>query len=93
MCPSLKSFLISKRCLKRLSERTETLIAILADVDWSEVHPEIAKSKDRLVRAQRNMDGHGSGMKDADVQEEIEKLEAFVTSSRFKYYDAASRDQ
>ena len=83
--------------LDRISERTETLISILSSVDWKAIDPDLLQSKENLVRAQNkiaSMQSRGEAANDANKEEvirELEKLEAFVTSSKFDYYDQASR--
>lgn len=84
--------------LDRISERTETLIAILSSVDWKAIDPDLLQSKENLVKAQdkiASMQARGEAANDANKEEvvrELEKLEAFVTSSKFDYYDQAARD-
>lgn len=80
--------------LQRLSERTDALVQILSAVNWDQIDPQLLDTRDRLEIAQRRL----SALKqrdDADsreeVRREIEKLEEFVTSSRFRYYELASR--
>ena len=82
--------------LERLSERTENLIAILTDVNWEKIAPELIASKDNLLTARDTiveMRDHGvstsSSAKKEEVIKEIEKLEAFVTSSKFNFYNQA----
>jgi len=83
--------------LDRISERTETLISILSSVDWKAIDPDLLQSKENLVRAQNkiaSMQARGEAANDANKEEvirELEKLEAFVTSSKFDYYDQAAR--
>ena len=83
--------------LDRLSERTDTLIAILSSVDWKSIDPDLLQSKENLLKAQSNIDAlHAAGeaANDANkeaVVRELEKLEAFVTSSKFNYYDQAAK--
>lgn len=84
--------------LDRLSERTDTLISILSSVDWKSIDPDLLQSKENLLKAQNkivSMQANGEAANDSnkdDVVRELEKLEAFVTSSKFSYYDQASRD-
>lgn len=83
----------TKEELARLSERTENLITILASVDWSKIDPEMATTRDNLLAARRSIEALQSGeggAKNADVKKEIEKLEEFVTSTRFEFYDKAA---
>tara|TARA_R110002111_G_scaffold223820_1_gene285615 strand:+ start:117 stop:638 length:522 start_codon:yes stop_codon:yes gene_type:complete len=84
--------------LDRLSERTDTLISILSSVDWQAIDPDLLQSKDNLLKAQDKIvskQASGEAANDANKDEvvrELEKLEAFVTSSKFSYYDQASRE-
>jgi hypothetical protein len=84
--------------LDRLSERTEALISILSSVDWKAIDPDLLQSKENLLKAQHkifSMQANGEAANDSnkdDVVRELEVLEAFVTSSKFSYYDQASRD-
>lgn len=83
--------------IDRLSERTDTLISILSSVDWKAIDPELLQSKDNLLKAQSKIDAlkaSGEAANDANKDEvirELEKLEAFVTSSKFDYYDQAAQ--
>ena len=85
--------------LERLSQRTENLITILSSVKWEKIDPELLESRDNLLAAGKKLvelrdgkdSGDGRGGK-AEVVREIEKLEEFVTSSKFSYYDQASND-
>ncbi len=84
--------------LDRLSERTETLISILSSVDWDKIDPDLVQSRDNLQNAKQKIsEMHASSRANpdhkAEVVREIEKLEEFVTSSKFKYYDQAASDQ
>ena len=82
--------------LERLADRTDNLIAILSDVNWEKIDPELVESKENLLNARDTiveMRDHGtssSAHADKDeVVKEIEKLEEFVTSSKFKFLDQA----
>ncbi len=83
--------------LDRLSDRTDTLIAILSSVDWKAIDPDLLQSKENLLKAQSRIDAlHAAGEAANDdnkeaVIRELEKLEAFVTSSKFDYYDQAAK--
>jgi len=94
----LTGFTTTQEELDRISERTETLISILSSVDWKAIDPDLLQSKENLVKAQNkiaSMQARGEAANDANKEEvirELEKLEAFVTSSKFDYYDQAARD-
>ncbi len=81
--------------LQRLSERTDALVSILSSVNWEKIDPELVETRDTLEAAKASL----ARLQDTDdtqskkeVTEQIEKLEAFVTSSKFDYYDLASND-
>lgn len=80
--------------LDKLSDRTETLIRILSDVQWDKIDPDLMQSRQNLEDAQSKIvalkSGGNSGVSRAEVQKEIERLEAFVTSSKFEYYEKAA---
>ena len=80
--------------LQRLSERTDALITILSGVDWENIDPALMQTRDNLERARQKIaalrtreDPEGRDQ----VLREIERLEEFVTSAKFNYYDLASR--
>ena len=82
--------------LERLSDRTENLISILSDVNWEKIDPELVASKEKLLGARATiveMRDHGVSSSESankeEVFEEIEKLEEFVTSSKFEFYNQA----
>ncbi len=82
--------------LERLSERTENLIAILSDVNWEKIDPELIGTKENLLSARDTIvevrdrgTSFSSGADKDEVVKEIEKLEKFVTSSKFKFLDQA----
>ncbi len=82
--------------LERLSERTDNLIAILSDVNWEKIDPELINSKENLLNARDTiieLRDHGTAVSSSvnkeQVVSEIEKLEEFVTSSKFGFYDQA----
>ncbi len=80
--------------LQRLSERTDALVTILASVDWERIDPELLRTRDNLEEARervRALRTHADPGVQEEVREEIEKLEAFVTSSEFAYYDQAAK--
>ncbi|MFN3235844.1 MAG: 2TM domain-containing protein [Pseudomonadales bacterium] len=77
--------------LDRLAERTDTLVRILSSVDWKAIDPELLQSKENLLRAQAQMNGPAANDESKEeVLRELEKLEAFVTSSKFDYYEKAA---
>ena len=80
--------------LQRLSERTDALVTILASVDWENIDPELLRTRDNLQEAREkvaSLRSHANAEVQDEVREEIEKLEAFVTSSEFAYYDQAAK--
>jgi hypothetical protein len=82
--------------LERLTERTDALIKILGAVDWDQIDPDPLATRTNLQQArtemQRMQRREGDAAIDEDqVRREIEKLEEFVTSPQFDYYDKASR--
>ena len=82
--------------LQRLSERTDALITILASVDWENIDPELLRTRDNLQETRERVAAlktHADAEAQEEVREEIEKLEAFVTSSKFAYYDQAAKGQ
>ena len=77
--------------IDRLAERTDTLVRILSSVDWKAIDPELLQSKENLLNAQARMSGEAANDESkAEVIKELEKLEAFVTSSKFDYYEKAA---
>lgn len=83
--------------LERLSERTENLVTILSSINWEKIDPEFLDTRDNLEEAQKNLvrlqsqlDGDSNVNKN-EVVREIEKLEEFVTSPKFKFLDTAQR--
>ena len=80
--------------LERLSERTDALVSILASVDWEKIDPELLRTRSNLEDARARVAAlrtHADTDAQEEVREEIEKLEAFVTSSKFAYYDQAAK--
>lgn len=80
--------------IARLSERAETLITILSSIEWEKVDPELTKTRYSLSQVQDDISKleDGDGPIDANqVKEQIERLEEFVTSPKFAYYDRAAR--
>lgn len=77
--------------IDRLAERTDTLARILSSVDWKAIDPELLQRKENLLNAQARMTGEAANDESkAEVINELEKLEAFVTSSKFDYYEKAA---
>lgn len=79
--------------LKRLSERTDALVTVLASVDWNQIDPELVHTRDALTRAQarlRDIEADHDADQQVQVEREIEQLEEFVTSPRFTYYERAA---
>ena len=80
--------------LQRLADRTDVLVTILASVDWERIDPELLQTRHNLEKAQDNIASLRSDAnpdRQAEVAREIEKLEAFVTSSKFDYLEQASK--
>lgn len=83
--------------LEKLSERTDNLVTILSGINWEKIDPEFLSTRDRLAQTQSQIQslqaGGDSGpeMSSSDVAREIEKLEALVTSPKFRFYDQAQR--
>ncbi|MBO1255293.1 2TM domain-containing protein [Alteromonas sp. 5E99-2] len=80
--------------LNRLSERTDTLITILSGIDWEQIDPELVNVKQNLVDAKDKIKSLERGENSSDkeqVTKEIEKLEEFVTSSKFDFYELAAK--
>ena len=81
--------------LDRLADRTDTLIAILSSIEWDKIDPDLLQTKENLQKAHRQIVDMQAGKpasnnQKVEVQKEIEKLEEFVTSTKFKYYDQAA---
>ena len=83
--------------LERLRERTEVLLSILTNVNWERIDPEFLDTRDNLRAAQENIVRLRDHIDDGDdvdkrrVVQEIEELEAFVTSPRFQFLDQAQQ--
>ena len=83
--------------LERLRERTEVLLSILTNVNWERIDPEFLDTRDNLRSAQENIVRLRDHIDDGDdvdkrrVVQEIEELEAFVTSPRFQFLDQAQQ--
>jgi len=85
--------------LERLSQRTENLVTIISNVNWEKIDPDLVETKDKLLDAREQMiEMRDYGVANtvtekskSEVIKEIEKLEAFVTSSKFDFYDQAAK--
>jgi hypothetical protein len=82
--------------LEQLRERTEVLIAVLSSVDWARIDPALLSSRENLENARRTIErlqaSGASSTREEDKQEvmrELEKLEAFVTGTKFAFYEKA----
>jgi hypothetical protein len=93
----LTGWSVTQEELQRMSERTDNLISILSSVDWEKIDPDLLDTKENLLRAREQIvdmrDGNGApSQSKSEVIRELEKLEEFVTSSKFSYYDQAAND-
>ncbi len=82
--------------LQRLSERTDNLITILSSVEWDKIDPALMTTKDNLEDARNKivaLRAHNDPTSQQEVTREIEKLEAFVTSSKFDFYEMAADER
>lgn len=82
--------------LARLSERTDNLVKILSSVNWEKIDPELLETKQNLEDARQrivHLQQEGNERSQQEVSEQIEKLEEFVTSSKFDYYELAAQDK
>lgn len=82
--------------LQRLSERTDNLIKILSSVNWENIDPDLLNTKENLEDAQQKivrLRNQSDPESQEEVTRQIEKLEAFVTSSKFDYYDLAASEK
>jgi hypothetical protein len=82
--------------LHQLTERTDTLVKILSSVDWEKIDPELLETKQSLENARQRIDQlklESNSNSQEKVTRDIEKLEEFVTSSKFGYYELAAQDQ
>ncbi len=82
--------------IEKLSERTENLVTILSNINWDKVDPDLIDTRETLRDAQKNIvrlrDHDDAAPSKDDVVRQLEKLEAFVTSPRFQFVDAAQSD-
>lgn len=82
--------------LNRLSERTDSLIAILSGVDWEKIDPDLINAKQNLADAKEKISNLAGSEQNSDkekVEKEIEKLEGFVTSPKFDFYELAAKEK
>ncbi len=82
--------------ISALAERTEALVTIMSGVNWENIDPALTDTRQSLMNAQQDIaqiKETGDAANQAEVEREIEKLEAFVTSSKFDYYDLASEQK
>jgi hypothetical protein len=93
----LRGWSMTQDELAKLSERTDNLVKILSSINWENIDPEllgtreqIQNTKETIEELQRNgrLESDDSLSKE-DVFKEIEKLEEFVTSDKFNFYDQA----
>ena len=80
--------------IAKLSDRAETLITILSSIDWEKVDPDLIRTRENLSKVQkdiRELDSADGAIDAQQVKEQIERLEEFVTSPKFAYYDQAAR--
>ena len=66
----------------------------LEEVDWENIDPDLLRTKRNLEDAQArvaSLKTRADAETQQEVREEIEKLEEFVTSSKFAYYDQAAK--
>ena len=81
--------------LQRLSERTDNLVRILSSVDWAKIDPELMTTRETLDDARQRIHQlqlENNPERQEEVRREIEKLEEFVTSSKFGFYELAAQD-
>ena len=82
--------------LHKLAERTDTLARIMASVDWERIDPELKSTKQNLESARHrlaDLQARGDTAGQKELAREIERLEEFVTSPRFSYYELAAQEQ
>ncbi len=82
--------------LERLSDRTDALISILSDVQWDKIDPALLDTKKNLEDARQkviNLHETRDPKTQEEVTRELEKLEEFVTSSKFDFYEKAGSEK
>jgi hypothetical protein len=86
--------------LEKLSERTDRLVTILSSINWEKIDPDLIETRQSLedtrdtlasMRGSENSTQE-TGKSKKDVVRDIEKLEKFVTSTKFKFYDQAQTE-
>ncbi|MEM9303671.1 MAG: 2TM domain-containing protein [Pseudomonadota bacterium] len=82
--------------LQKLAERTDTLARIMASVDWEKIDPELRGTRQNLDNARAQLvklreEGDPTGQE--ELAREIAKIEEFVTSPRFDFYELAAEDR
>ncbi len=91
----LTGWSVTREELERLSERTDNLVSILSNLNWEKIDPALVETKENLLKAREKiiqMQDDGGTPTDAsrdEVVRELEKLEEFVTSAKFRFYDQA----
>lgn len=84
----------TEKGLAQLSERADALVTILSGIDWENIDPELTSTRQNLEQAQRQLAelrAHDDPKAREALAREIERLEKFVTSTKFNYYELASR--
>ena len=79
--------------IQQLAERTDSLVTILSSVNWEKIDPELLDTRKNLDSARAKiaeLKQRSDPASQAELAREIKKLEAFVTSPKFEYYDMAA---
>ncbi len=79
--------------IQQLAERTDSLVTIMSSVNWEKIDPELMDTRKNLDSARARiaeLKQSSDPASQAELTREIEKLEAFVTSPKFEYYDMAA---
>ncbi len=82
--------------LARLNERTDNLVTILSAVSWEKIDPALVETRQNLEAARdkiTRLQAAEDTASQEEVEHEIQKLEEFVTSSKFDYYQLAAEDR
>lgn len=69
-----------------LVERIDTLIKILNDFNWERLDPDLINSVENITKGKNSSNSE-------QLRNEIEKLEKFVTSPKYDYYDKATKNK
>jgi|TARA_B100001105_G_C22387154_1_gene442520 hypothetical protein len=93
----LRGWSITQDELAKLSERTDNLVKILSSINWENIDPDLINTRDQIkstINRIEELQKHGhlesdDSLSKEDVFKEIEKLEEFVTSTKFSFYDKA----